>query len=132
MTDPITFRTSTSCAYNGFGSYSPEYPGGAEFTIAKEDAEFILKLAKTVKDLDCYKIVKFDYRTGWLQFDPEELDENDTAAVEAESDIRMEAGCLEVTDKYFWFSAYVKHTNDKVSSEQIMLSELVKHFGLEG
>jgi hypothetical protein len=41
---------------------------------------------------------------------------------------RTEANVLNVSDKEFWFSAYIKHTDIEILSEQQRIDDLVQRF----
>jgi hypothetical protein len=89
-----------------------------------------LKFLSAVKINDLYKVERFDYQAKYLKFDPTEDPENAALAGE-ENEFRTEADVLNVSDTEFWFSAYIKHTDIEVLSEQLRIDEIAKHFGLE-
>ncbi len=74
-----------------------------------------------------YKIEKFDYRAKYLKYDPEQ-DPEDARLAGEENEFRTEADVLNVSDTEFWFSAYIKHTDIEVLSEQQGIDDLAKHF----
>lgn len=104
-------------------------PGVAVFSIAEESAREIVKLAGLVKEHGLHKVEKFDYRAEFLQFDPE-TDPEDAENAGEGNDVRTECDCLNVSDDEFWFTAYIKHTDVKVSCKGQSIADLKAHFGL--
>ena len=100
-----------------------EIPSVAVFTIEEATAQRILKLSALVKDHGLYKVEEFDFRTAFLKSDAEdEIDEDDQASTEAD--------CLNVSEREFWFSAIIKHTNVEIVTGRQSIAELESHFGL--
>lgn len=104
-------------------------PTVALFAIDEQTAQVILSLAKLAKDNDLHKLEKFDYRVRFLQYDPE-TDPEDAKDAGAENEVRTECEVLSVTRNDFFFAAYIKHTDIRVSCEGQSLDELIEHFGL--
>lgn len=105
-------------------------PSVAIFSIDEEMAREILKLSSLAKVHDLHKLEKFDYRVRFLQFDPE-MDAEDAEEAGEENEVRTECDVLVVEKEEFLFSAYVKHTDVKVSCEGRSIAELLEHFGLK-
>jgi hypothetical protein len=120
-----TFRTEVRSG----GDYD-DIPAVVEFTIDQLTAAEIIRLAGIVKANGLYKVEKFDYRAKYLRYDPEQ-DPDDAELAGEENYLRTEADVLNVTDREFWFSAYIKHTNVEILSEEQGIDELVKHFALD-
>jgi hypothetical protein len=102
-----------------------------EFGIDEATAAEVIRLAGIVAANGLYKIEKFDCRARYLKFDPMEDPEEATLAGE-DNEFRTEADVLNVSDTEFWFSAYLKHTDIEVLSEQLRIDELVTNFSLGG
>jgi hypothetical protein len=126
MDNSKTYRTEVRCGNN----YN-DIPTVVAFSINEASAAEIIRLAGIVKANGLYKIEKFDYRAEYLKYDPEEDPEEAKLAGE-ENQFRTEADVLNVSDEEFWFSAYIKHTDIEVLSEQYSIDDLVQHFGFEG
>jgi len=114
-----TFRTEVRCG----NDYYNDIPTIVEFSIDDATAADIIRLAEIVKTNGLYKIEKFDYRAKYLKYDPEQDPEEAKLAGE-ENEFRTEADVLNVTDTEFWFSAYIRHTDIEVLSEQLGIQEL--------
>ncbi len=100
-----------------------EIPSVAVFSIEEATAQRILKLSALVKDHGLYKIEEFDYRTAFLKSGAEdEIDDDDHASTEAD--------CLNVSEREFWFSAIIKHTNVEIVTGRQSIADLASHFGL--
>jgi hypothetical protein len=115
-----TFRTEVRYGNDNYN----DVPSVVEFCIDEATAAEIIRLAAIVKSNDLYKVEKFDYRGRYLKCDPEE-------GPEEENEFRTEADVLNVSDEEFWFSAYIKHTDIEILSEQQSIDDLVQHFGFE-
>jgi len=126
MGNSKTFRTAVRCGNDHYN----DVPTVVEFIIEEAAAAEIMRLATIVKINDLYKVERFDYRAKYLKFDPTE-DREDAALAGEENEFRTEADVLNVSDTEFWFSAYIKHTDIEVLSEQLRIDEIAKHFGLE-
>jgi len=123
MQDDKLFRTEVSS--------SDEYavlPAVAEFSIDLSTAREILHLSAVVKAHGLYKVEKFDYRAQYLSHD----DEEDSDQTDSDDDrfVRTEADTLNVSDSHFWFAAYLKHTDIEISSQQLLVGDLISHFNL--
>ncbi len=100
-----------------------EIPAVAVFTIEEATAQRILKLSALVKDNGLYKVEEFDYRTEFLKSaGDDEIDDDDQASTEAD--------CLNVSEREFWFSAIIKHTNVEIVTDRQSIADLATHFGL--
>ena len=124
MDNSKTFRTEVRCGNDNYN----DIPTVVAFSINEADAAEIIRLAGIVKANGLYKIEKFDYRAQYLKYDPEQDPEEAKLAGE-ENEFRTEADVLNVGDEEFWFSAYIKHTDIEILSEQQRINDLVQHFG---
>ena len=107
-----------------------DVPSVVEFSIDEATAAEIIRLAAIVKSSNLYKVVKFDYRATYLKCDPEQDPEGAKLGGE-ENEFRTEADVLNVSDNEFWFSAYIKHTDIEILSEQHRIGNLVQHFAFQ-
>jgi hypothetical protein len=121
-----TFRTEVR---HGNENYN-DVPSVVEFSIDEATAAQIILLAAIVKSNDLYKVEKFDYRARYLNHDPDQDPEDATLAGE-ENEFRTEADVLNVSEEEFWFSAYIKHTDIEILSEQQRIDGLVQHFAFD-
>ena len=126
MGNSKTFRTEVRYGNDNYN----DVPSIVEFSIDEATAAEIIRFAAIVKSNDLYKIVKFDYRATYLKCDPEQ-DPEGAKLVGEENEFRTEADVLNVSDKEFWFSAYIKYTDIEILSEQQRINDLVQHFGFE-
>jgi hypothetical protein len=126
MDNSKTFRTEVRCGNDNYN----DIPTVVAFSINEADAAEIIRLAGIVRANGLYKIEKFDYRAQYLKYDPEEDPEEAKLAGE-ENEFRTEADVLNVSDEEFWFSAYIKHTDIEILSEQQRISDLIQHFRFE-
>jgi hypothetical protein len=126
MDNSKTFRTEVRCGNDNYN----DIPTVVAFSINEASAAEIIRLAGIVKTNGLYKIEKFDYRAEYLKYSPEEDPEEAKLAGE-ENEFRTEADVLNVSDEEFWFSAYIKHTDIEILSEQQSIDDLVEHFGFE-
>ena len=117
-----TFRTEVRC-----GNDYNDIPTIVEFSIDEATAADIIRLAGIVSANGLYKIEKFDYRAKYLKYDPEQDPEEAKLAGE-NNEFRTEVDLLNVGDREFWFSAYIKHTDIEILSEQQSIDDLVRHF----
>jgi hypothetical protein len=125
MDNVKTFRTEVRCGNDNYN----DIPSEVEFSIDEAAAAEIIRLAAIVKSNDLYKVEKFDYRARYLKHDPEQ-DPEDAELAGEENEFRTEADVLNVSDTEFWFSAYIKHTDIEVLSEQQGIDDLAKHFAI--
>jgi hypothetical protein len=123
--DDTTFRTDVRCENDDYN----DVPAVVEFTIDVATAAEILHLARMVKAHNLYKVQKFDCRARYLKYDPQEDPQNAKLA-DDENDFRTEVDVLNVTDEEFWFSAYIKHTDIKTSSEPQRVDDLAQRFAI--
>jgi hypothetical protein len=93
----------------------------ARVVIGPEFARRIRQLAGEVRRLDVYKVQLFDYRAI-------PLEENDEGEL-VESEARTDADCLNVTSDGFFWSGYVKHTDERWETANLSLSELDREPG---
>jgi hypothetical protein len=114
-----TFRTQVRCGNDNYN----DIPTVVAFSIDEEGAAEIIRLAGIVKANGLYKIEKFDYRAQYLKYDPEQ-DPEDAKRAGEENEFRTEADVLNISDTEFWFSAYIRHTDIEVLSEQQRVGEL--------
>ena len=121
-----TFRTEVRCGNDNYN----DVPTVVEFTIDEATATEIIRFAAIVKANDLYKVERFDYRAMYLKYDPEQ-DPEDAKLAGEENEFRTEADVLNVSDTEFWFSAYIKHTDIEILSEQQRIDDLVQHFSFE-
>jgi hypothetical protein len=126
MNNSKTFRTEVRYGNDNYN----DVPSLVEFCIDEPIAAEIIRLATIVKSNGLYKVEKFDHRARYLKCDPEEDPEEAKLAGE-ENEFRTEADVLNVSDDEFWFSAYIKHTDVEILSEQQSIDDLVQHFGFE-
>jgi hypothetical protein len=126
MDNSKTFRTEVRYGNDNYN----DVPSVVEFCIDEATAAEIIRLAAIVNSNGLYKVEKFDYRARYLKCDPEEDPEESKLAGE-ENEFRTEADVLNVSDEEFWFSAYIKHTDIEILSEQQSIDDLVEHFGFE-
>jgi hypothetical protein len=126
MDNSKTFRTEVRYGNDNYN----DVPSVVEFSIDEATAAEIIRLAAIVKSNDLYKVEKFDYRATYLKYDPEQ-DPEDAKLAGEENEFRTEADVLNVSDKEFWFSAYIKHTDIEILSEQQRIDDLVQHFAFE-
>ena len=125
MDNSKIFRTEVCCDNDNYS----DIPTVAEFTIDEATAADIVRLAAIVKANDLYKVARFDYRAKYLKYDPEQDPEDANLAGDG-NEFRTEADALNVSDTEFWFSAYIKHTDIRILSEQQRIDDLVHHFAL--
>ena len=125
MDNVKTFRTEVRCGNDNYN----DIPSVVEFSIDEAAAVEIIRLAGFVTANGLYKIEKFDYRARYLKYDPEQ-DPEDAELAGEENEFRTEADVLNVSDTEFWFSAYIKHTDIEVLSEQQGIDDLAKHFAI--
>ena len=123
MDNVKTFRTEVRCGNDNYN----DIPSVVEFSLDEAAAAEIIRLAGIVTANGLYKIEKFDYRARYLKYDPEQ-DPQDAELAGEENEFRTEADVLNVSDTEFWFSAYIKHTDIEVLSEQQGIDDLAKHF----
>jgi hypothetical protein len=126
MDNSKTFRTEARCGNDNYN----DVPSMVKFSIDEATAAEIIRLAKIVKSNDLYKVEKFDYRAMYLKHDPEQEPEDAKLAGE-ENEFRTESDVLNVSDSEFWFSAYIKHTDIEILSEQQRIDDLAQHFSFE-
>jgi hypothetical protein len=126
MDNSKTFRTEARCGNDNYN----DVPTVVEFTIDEATAAEIIRFAAIVKANDLYKVERFDYRATYLKYDPEQ-DPEDAKLAGEENEFRTEAEVLNVSDTEFWFSAYIKHTDIEILSEQQRIDDLVQHFSFE-
>jgi len=126
MDNSKTFRTEVRYGNDNYN----DVPSVVEFSIDETTAAEIIRLAAIVKSNDLHKVVKFDSRAMYLKYDPVE-DPEDAKIAGEENEFRTEVDALNVSDKEFWFSAYIKHTDIEILSEQQRIDDLVQHFGCE-
>lgn len=125
MDNSKTFRTEVRYGNDNYN----DVPSVVEFCIDEATAAEIIRLA-IVKSNNLYKVEKFDYRARYLKCDPEE-DPECAKLAGVENEFLTEADALNVSDKEFWFSAYIKHTDIEILSEQQPIDNLAQHFGFE-
>lgn len=121
MDNSKTFRTEVCCDNDN------DIPTVVEFTIDEATAAEIIRLAAIVKTNDLYKVERFDCRAKYLKYDPER-DPEDAKLAGEENEFRTEVDVLNVGDREFWFSAYIKHTDIEILSEQQRIDDLIQHF----
>jgi hypothetical protein len=126
MDNSTTFRTEVRCGNDHYN----DVPTVVEFIIEEATAAEIIRLAAIVNTNGLYKVERFDYRARYLKFDPKENPEDAELAGE-DNEFRTEADVLNVSDTEFWFSAYIKHTDIEVLSEQLRIDDLAQRFDLE-
>jgi len=126
MDNSTTFRTEARCGNDHYN----DVPTVVEFIIEEATAAEIIRLAAIVNTNGLYKVERFDYRARYLKFDPKENPEDAELAGE-DNEFRTEADVLNVSDTEFWFSAYIKHTDIEVLSEQLRIDDLAQRFDLE-
>ena len=126
MDNSKIFRTEVCCDNDNYN----DIPTVAEFTIDEATAADIIRLAAIVKTNGLYKVERFDYRAKYLRYDPEQ-DPEDAKLAGERNEFRTEIDVLNVGDREFWFSAYIKYTDIKILSEQQRIEDLVQHFALE-
>jgi hypothetical protein len=126
MDNSETFRTEVRCGNDNYN----DIPTVVAFSINEAEAAEIIRLAGIVRANGLYKIEKFDCRAQYLRYDPEE-DPKEAKLAGEENEFRTEADVLNVSDEEFWFSAYIKHTDIEILSEQQGINDLVQHFGFE-
>lgn len=122
--EPKTYRVETRG-----GGDCDNTPSVAIFSIDELTAKTIMALAALVTTYGLHRVEKFDYRTQYLQFDPETIPEDAEAAGE-ENEVRTDCDSLVVHASTFKFSAYIKHTDVQVWTDEQSIDELVAHFGL--
>ena len=88
-------------------------PFKAKFTITREKAKEIIRLARLVKDNDLHKVERFDYSAGWVG-----------------KDIRTDLDCLNVDKEDFYFTAMLKHTSVSFETELVPIARLARYFGI--
>jgi hypothetical protein len=125
MDSSKTFCTEVRCGNDNYN----DVPSVVKFSIDEATAAQITHLAAIVKSHNLYKVEKFDYRATYLKYDPEK-DPDDATLAGEENEFRTEAEILSVSDAEFWFSAYIKHTDIEISSEQQCIEDLVRHFAV--
>lgn len=121
-----TFRTEVCCCNDNYN----DIPTVVAFSIDEAGAAEIIRLAGIVRANGLYKIEKFDRRAQYLNYDPEQDPEEAKLAGE-ENEFRTEADVLNVSDTEFWFSAYIRHTDIEILSEQQRIDDLAKHFAFD-
>ena len=126
MDNVKSFRTEVRCGNDNYN----DIPSVVKFSLDEAAAAEIIRLAGIVTANGLYKIEKFDYRARYLKYDPEQ-DPEDAELAGEENEFRTEADVLNVSDTEFWFSAYIKHTDIEVLSEQQGIDDLAKHFGFD-
>ena len=126
MDNSTTFRTEARCGNDHYN----DVPTVVEFIIEEATAAEIIRLAAIVNTNGLYKVERFDYRARYLKFDPKENPEDAELAGE-DNEFRTEADVLNVSDTEFWFSAYIKHTDIEVLSEQLRIDDLAQRFDLK-
>jgi hypothetical protein len=126
MENSTTFRTEVRCGNDNYN----DVPTVVEFIIEEATAAEIIRLAAIVNTNGLYKVERFDYRARYLKFDPKENREDADLAGE-DNEFRTEADVLNVSDTEFWFSAYIKHTDIEVLSEQLRIDDLAQRFDLK-
>jgi hypothetical protein len=104
-------------------------PGVAVFEINEQSAREIVKLAELVRSNDLRRVERIDQRAEYLQHDPE-TDPEDADDAGDENSVRTECDALVVTEDEFHFTAYVKHTDIKVSCKEQSIAVLADHFGI--
>lgn len=105
-------------------------PRVAIFSIDEATAQEILTLSSLARAHNLHKVEKFDYRTRFLQFDPE-TDADDAEEAGLDNEVRTECDVLVVQKDEFSFAAYVKHTDVQVYCEKCSIEALLEHFGLK-
>ena len=125
MTQSIEYRVEAH-----HGGECDNVPSVAHFSIDEATASRIAILSEYIKAHDLYKIELWDHRTRFLQFDPV-TEPEDAEAVGEENDVRTECDRMTVTRDEFWFAAYIKHTDEDVSSAKQPIGELLERFRIE-
>lgn len=104
-------------------------PRVAVFVVDAVLAQEIVMLAGLAKTHGLHRLEKFDYRTEFLQHDPL-VDEDEADQLGATNVVATENDLLVVTKEEFFFRAYVKHVEARITTERKPIAELLTHFGL--
>ncbi len=134
------YETPCSGGGEAFGA-----PALASFDITKSDAEFIVRMARMVKENGLYKVERFDGSVTWLDRadslgeiadrrpgeQVETLEREIDGEMETLQPMRTECDTLSITDSEFFFSCYRKHCDDKITTGNVQIEEIANHFGLE-
>jgi hypothetical protein len=126
MNNSKIFRTESRCGNDNYN----DVPSLVKFSIDEATAAEIIRLAALVRSNGLYKIEKFDYRAQYLKHDPDQ-DPEDAKLAGEENEFRTEVAVLNISDEEFWFSAYIRHTDIEILSEQQLIGDLIGHFGFE-
>ncbi|RJX80313.1 hypothetical protein [Pseudomonas sp. LS-2] len=102
-------------------------PNIVTFAVDENLAREIASLAEFVASHGLHKVEKFDGRAQFLRHDPM-IDPDQALVLGDENHVRTECGCLAVSGSEFWFTAFVKHTDEEVSSPRQSIKELILHF----
>ena len=95
----------------------------AVIELSAEGIDRIRKLSAVVRELEVYRISKFNYDCGFMAVDYEADPASGKVAMK-EFEGRMECTTLNVTDNNFFWSGYYKHTSVRWESESVPLEVL--------
>lgn len=104
----IKFVVDVSCN----DQYCDSRPDKAVILIDKERMDRIIELSEMAKKHDVYQISEFDYTPEWIETGVKD------------SDLRIEASMLRVTDDSFSYIAFIKHTDIEVWTKTIYIKRL--------
>jgi len=95
----------------------------AQVEITPERARRILVLQKAVKELGVFEITEFNYTARWLKGayvnDPPEARKEQHL-----EEVTCECNCLVVSDDYFKWTAFLKHTSVEMKTDLVKISEV--------
>ncbi|SMH43442.1 hypothetical protein [Azospirillum agricola] len=132
-------RYAVECHGGGEGLGAPAL---AVFDIERQTAEFIVQMARLIKQHQIHQIERYDFRVWYFETDPRD-DLNDRQRTAAEADpslielrddsqalMRSEADRLCVTADRFRFLTYRKHCDDEIETQDQPIAALAVHFAI--
>lgn len=120
----MIFTRKVSCT--GGGDFGGDGPEVLSVEVGPELIDRIRELAVEVERLGVYAIELFDSHAYWYEADWEKTDhENDDAPpVAGDEFTSLDCETLHVSNDDFWWEAWLKGADIRVSCEPISISEL--------
>jgi len=102
--------------------YGPD-PEGATFTIDRTTAARIIAISSALATHDLWSANAFTGLCHWMAAE-------DSVFADEDGELRTEGDTLCVGKTHFWFEASPKHDNGTLSTAEMSIADLAKHFGL--
>jgi hypothetical protein len=98
-----------------------EAPGLAVVDMTPHLIKRVQAFCNAIKRLECYQITEFDYSPWWTTW-AEDDEGNDVPGEE----LRVECCLLVVTEHYFKWKCYVKHTDVELVTDEVPIDKFPK------